>query len=170
MEPLQLKFKDDGKTPNSALPLLIYKNVFSEEKADADYIQQHFESHNWKNAWKNGVYDYLHYHSNTHEAMGVYSGYATIGFGGEEGENITIEEGDAIVIPAGVGHKLIASSEDFGVVGAYPDGKDYDIIKSNPEKYEKGAENIRQVEIPDEDPVYGKMEGLVSLWKYTQEP
>jgi uncharacterized protein YjlB len=57
MEPIQLKFKDDGKIPNSKFPLLIYKNVYSEEKADPEYIKSHFESHNWSNSWNNGVYD-----------------------------------------------------------------------------------------------------------------
>lgn len=42
METIQLKFKDDGKIPNSSLPLLVYKNVFSEEKADADFIKKTF--------------------------------------------------------------------------------------------------------------------------------
>ena len=164
METIQLKFKDDGKIPNSSLPLLIYKNVFSEEKADADFIKQHFEDRNWSNAWKNGVYDYHHYHSNTHEVMGVYSGFATIQFGGENGDKVSIEEGDAVAIPAGVGHKLIESSDDFGVVGAYPDGMDYDILKGEDGERPKADENIKNVPIPDSDPVYGKVEGLLSLW------
>lgn len=165
MEPIQLKFKDDGKIPNSVLPLLIYKNVFSEEKADADFIIQHFEGHNWSNSWKNGVYDYDHYHSNTHEAMGVYSGYAVLQFGGENGEQVSVEAGDAIVIPAGTGHKKISSSADFGVVGAYPDGQDYDIKKGEEAERPQADEAISKVSVPELDPVYGKMEGLTGLWK-----
>lgn len=164
-ETIQLKFKDDGTIPNSKLPLLIYKNVFSEEKADADFITKHFEDRNWSNSWKNGVYDYHHYHSNTHEVLGVYSGYATILFGGEEGSAFSIEEGDAIAIPAGVGHKLIQASEDFGVIGAYPDGMSYDLKKGNTEERPEADQNIEKVPLPDTDPVYGKMEGLVSLWR-----
>jgi len=165
MEPIQLKFKDDGKIPNSRLPLLVYKNVFSEEKADADFIIQHFESHNWKNAWKDGVYDYHHYHSNTHEVLGVYSGYAVLQFGGENGEEVAVEEGDAITIPAGVGHKKIEASEDFGVVGAYPDGSGYDIMKGEANERPQADDNIAKVPLPEFDPVYGKMEGLSGLWK-----
>ncbi|HLA54823.1 MAG TPA: cupin domain-containing protein [Flavobacterium sp.] len=165
MEPIQLKFKDDGKIPNSHLPLLIYKNVFSEEKADADYIIHHFERHNWGNSWKDGVYDYHHYHSNTHEAMGVYSGFATILFGGENGEQVPVEEGDVIIVPAGVGHKKISASDDFKVVGAYPNGSDYDIMKGEKGERPKADENIKKVPLPDKDPVYGMMEGLVPLWK-----
>lgn len=164
METIQLKFKDDGKIPNSSLPLLIYKNVFSEEKADADFIKKHFEDRNWSNSWTNGVYDYHHYHSNTHEVLGVYSGFATIQFGGENGDKISIEEGDAVAIPAGVGHKLIEASDDFGVVGAYPDGMDYDILIGEDGERPRADENIKKVPIPESDPVYGKVEGLLSLW------
>lgn len=165
MEPIQLKFKDDGIIPNSAFPVLLYKNIFSEEKANADFITSHFERYNWRNSWKNGVYDYTHYHSNTHEVMGVYSGYATIKLGGENGENIAIDAGDVVIIPAGVAHQKISASDDFGVVGAYPDGKDYDILKGEKKNRPVADENIKNVSLPDNDPVYGKMEGLISLWK-----
>lgn len=164
-ETIQLKFKDDGTIPNSKLPLLIYKNVFSEEKANADFITKHFEDRDWSNSWKNGVYDYHHYHSNTHEVLGVFSGYATILFGGEEGSAFSIEEGDAVAIPAGVGHKLIQASDDFGVIGAYPNGMSYDLKKGNSEERPEADQNIEKVPLPETDPVYGKMEGLVSLWR-----
>jgi uncharacterized protein YjlB len=165
MEPIQLKFKDDGKIPNSKFPLLIYKNVYSEEKADPEYIKSHFESHNWSNSWNNGVYDYHHYHSTSHEVMGVFSGYATLQFGGEKGEQVSVEEGDVIVIPAGIGHKRISASDDFGVIGAYPNGMDYDIKKGEEDERPEADDNIKKVPLPDNDPVYGKIEGLISLWK-----
>ncbi len=160
-----MRFKDDGKIPNSKFPLLIYKNVYSEEKADPDYIQSHFESHNWRNSWTGGVYDYHHYHSNTHEVLGVYKGFATLQFGGENGEQVSVEEGDVVVIPAGTGHKQMSASDDFGVVGAYPDGMDFDIMKGEKGERPKADENIAKVPLPDNDPVYGKMEGLLALWK-----
>lgn len=165
MEPIQLKFKDDGKIPNSPLPLLIYKNVFSEEKAAKDFIRSHFQSHNWRNAWDNGIYDYHHYHSTTHEVLGIYSGYATLQFGGEDGEQISIEEGDVVIIPAGVGHKKISASDDFAVIGAYPNGMDYDIKKGDSGERPEADENLSKVPMPENDPVYGKTEGLIALWK-----
>jgi len=165
MEPIQLKFKDNQNIPNSALPLLIYKNVFSEEKADAGYIKHHFENHNWTNSWEDGVYDFHHYHSNTHEVLGVFSGYATIQFGGEGGEKVAVEEGDAIVIPAGIAHKKISASEDFGVVGAYPGGKNYDLKKGETGERPEADQNIKNVPLPETDPVYGKMEGVPALWR-----
>ena len=165
MEPIQLKFKDDGKIPNSKYALLIYKNVFSEEQAAADFMTEKFADRNWTNSWRNGVYDYHHYHSITHEVLGIYEGHATLQFGGEQGEIVAVEKGDVVVIPAGVGHKKIDASDDFAVVGAYPGGSDYDIMKGEQGERPKADENIAKVPIPDNDPIYGKMEGLLALWK-----
>ena len=165
MDPIQLRFNDDGAIPNSKFPLLIYKNVFTFEVADADHIEAHFAERNWSNSWRGGIFDYHHYHSISHEVLGVYSGYATVKFGGEQGEEIDIEEGDVVVIPAGVGHKKISSSEDFAVVGAYPNGSDFDILTGKEGERPQADDNIQKVSIPDNDPVYGKMEGLLSLWK-----
>jgi uncharacterized protein YjlB len=163
MEPIQLRFKDDGKIPNSPLPLLIYKGVYSGE--DADYIQTHFESHDWSNAWRDGIFNYVHYHSNTHEVLGVFEGFAKVRFGGDEGETVSLEEGDVVVIPAGVGHQCLEASDDFEVVGAYPGGSDYDIRKGEEGDRPKADENISKVPMPECDPVYGKMQGVPTLWK-----
>ncbi len=165
MEPIQLKFKDDGSIPNSKFPLLIYKGVFTFEVANAEHIESHFAKKNWTNSWRGGVFDYHHYHSITHEVLGVYDGFATLKFGGENGEEVAVEEGDVIIIPAGVGHKKISSSDDFAVVGAYPDGSDYDLLKGDESDRPKAEQNIAKVPIPENDPVYGKMEGLLAIWK-----
>ena len=165
MEPIQLKFKDDGKFPNSKYSLLFYQGAFLEDRADAARIISHFEKYNWTNAWKDGVFDYHHYHSTSHEVLAVSKGDAILQFGGENGEPISVEEGDVVVIPAGVAHKKISASDDFLVVGAYPNGADYDLLKGEPDDRPAADENIAKVPIPDNDPVHGKMEGLLSLWK-----
>ncbi|RZJ73262.1 cupin domain-containing protein [Flavobacterium sp.] len=164
MKPHTFTFKDDGKIPNSNLPLLLYKGVFEEDYIDADAIIAHFRDFGWRNAWKNGVYDYHHYHSITHEVIGIYQGDAVLQFGGESGEKFEVEAGDVVVIPAGVGHRRVTQSEDFAVVGAYPNGCDYDVLRGEPGERPKADENIANVAMPENDPVYGKSQGLLEVW------
>lgn len=53
-----------------------------------------------------------HYHSTTHEVIGVNKGQVTLKIGGKEGRFFTIKSGDVILIPAGVGHFSL-SNETF---------------------------------------------------------
>ena len=41
--------------------------------------------------WRNGVFDYLHYHATVHEALGVARGHARVRFGGDNGKEFEIE-------------------------------------------------------------------------------
>lgn len=112
---------DDGQIPNNPdLPVIIYKAVFKEQP---DEIEAAFNRHQWTGSWTGGVYDYHHYHSNTHEVLGVKAGQATVLIGGDQGERLELHQGDVILLPAGTGHKNAESSPDFEVVGAYPGGK-----------------------------------------------
>ena len=131
--PEQFRFKDDGVFPNSVLPVLLYRQAFMAEAGDrASVVEQCFAENDWTNSWRNGVYSFTHYHSTTHEALGVYRGSATLRLGGEHGKNVEVHAGDVIVIPTGVAHRKVESSEDFGVVGAYPDGREWDLLRGRP--------------------------------------
>jgi len=159
-------FQDDGKIPNSKYPLLLYRNVI-EKSGDksADWLENTFNNNNWTNSWRWGVYDFHHYHSNTHEVLGVYLGKAKLLLGGEQGKIFDVKTGDVIVIPAGVGHKCLSHSVDFGVVGAYPDGASADMNKGEPHERPQADENIRQVPLPKTDPLHGPHGGLLDIWK-----
>jgi uncharacterized protein YjlB len=166
MDGLEVKcyyFKDDGKIPNNAdLPVLFYSGALKEKTEQTEKI---FNNHNWRNSWINGVFDYHHYHSNVHEALGIIQGSATLQLGGEKGEIVVVEAGDVIVLPAGTGHKRLSSSSDFQVVGAYPNGMDYNLRMGLAEERSEVLEEIQCVPIPQLDPIYGEDGPLIDKWQ-----
>jgi|SRR5688572_875383 len=163
-QPEALTFEDDGKIPNNRLPLLLYRDVLP-KGTKANDVQKQFAKNNWTNSWDNGVYSFHHYHSTSHEVLGIYRGNAQLQLGGEKGKKISVKAGDVIVIPAGVGHKNLRSSDDFGVVGAYPDGRTWDVLKGEPGERPNADKNIAALPIPDSDPLLGTSDGLRRLWQ-----
>lgn len=165
MKPDKIFLKDDGMIPNNKLPALIYKNAFNERgNAGARWLEEQFEKHNWSNSWRNGVHSYHHYHSNTHEVLGVYEGHALLQLGGEQGEKVKVTAGDILVIPAGVGHKNI-EDENLQVVGAYPEGRKYDMNYGKENERPAADQNIASVPVPKTDPLLGKSKGLTTVWQ-----
>lgn len=163
--------KRNNYFPNSTLPVLIYKRVFelpNQAHKAAELIGQIFISNKWSNSWKNGIYDYHHYHGNTHECIGVASGSATVILGGPGGKRLKLSQGDLLILPGGMAHKCISFSSNFLCVGAYPGGKDYDINTGSPEEYKKALTSLRSLSIPRYDPVYGKENVLKEYWKLTK--
>jgi uncharacterized protein YjlB len=168
VQPAQLNFKDDGIFPNSPLPLLFYRQALVAGTEDpASIFEKRFAENHWTNSWRNGVYSFPHYHSTSHEVLGVYSGAANLRLGGEHGKNVEVHAGDVIVIPAGVAHQNIGASEDFGVVGAYPEGRDWDLLRGLPGERPKADRNIAALPTPDCDPIYGAKGQLGQIWKIT---
>lgn len=154
--------------PNSSLPVLIYKNVIElpqQKNKAATIVQKLFLSRGWSNSWRNGIYDFHHYHSNTHECMAVCAGSANIILGGPNGKRVKVQQGDVIILPAGVGHRCTAKTGDFRVVGAYPQGKDYDTNTGTAAEFKKALKTIRAVRIPKSDPVFGSQGFLKGYWK-----
>lgn len=165
MQPEKLYFKDDGTIPNSRYPLLLYRQVFTARNAaGAAWLESHFAANNWTNSWRNGVYPFHHYHSTSHEVLGIYAGSALLHLGGEAGQRVRVQAGDILVIPAGVGHKNLGGNA-LGVVGAYPDGRAWDVNRGLPGERPQTDKNIAALPVPANDPFAGKSSGLISIWK-----
>jgi uncharacterized protein YjlB len=166
VEPEEFKFKDDGVFPNSVLPLLVYRQALATKDGDGGSVMQEcLTANDWTNSWRNGVYSFAHYHSTTHEVLGVFSGKATLQLGGQHGKNVEIRAGDVIVIPAGVAHQKITGTADFAVVGGYPDGRDWDLLRGVPGERPEADRKIAALPIPDNDPIYGADGPLRQIWK-----
>jgi uncharacterized protein YjlB len=144
-------FQDDGIYPNSNLPVLYHPNAIQ----DTDTMREVFRKNNWKNSWVNGIFPYHHYHSTAHEVLGVLSGHAAVQLGGPSGEQLQLSRGDVIVLPAGTAHKRLQQTNDFQIIGAYPNGMSFDTKTDKRGEYEQALQEIHHVPLPQQDPVTG---------------
>jgi len=168
-----LRLRDDGRTPNNPkLPLVIYRRAVRFDKAydPAAVFEEIFARHGWRDSWRDGIYDFLHFHTATHEVLGVARGRVTIQFGGEQGRAISLKAGDVAVLPAGTGHQRRRASRDLLVVGAYPAGGHYDEPRPDEVDSLQARRSIAKVPRPRQDPVYGGEGPLLRVWKPALSP
>ena len=164
------RFEDDGETPNNPrLPLVVYRAAvkLAGEHDPAAPFERAFARHGWGDGWRNGIYPFLHFHTATHEVLGIARGRATVEFGGAKGQALTVEAGDVVVLPAGTGHRRIEASGDLLVVGAYPRNASFDQKRPGQVDHEKAVAAIAEVPLPEMDPVHGREGPLMTLWKGT---
>jgi uncharacterized protein YjlB len=166
-KPAPFRFKDDGLIPNHPRwPLIIYRGAVRLPSGldPAAVFEQLFDSYGWGSSWRNGIYDYAHYHSSIHEVLGIARGSARVRFGGTHGRILNLKAGDVAVLPAGTGHQRLKASADLLVVGAYPASGSYDECRSEEDR-EKAIAAIERVPRPSQDPVYGKDGPLIHIWR-----
>ena len=158
---LQHQIPPHGLTPNTSIqnkPLLIYRSAFP-SSTNASQIESHFSSVGVVTPqWRYTMYSTSHFHSTSHEVLGIAAGKAKLCFGHEDNpervEEI-LQKGDVIIMPAGVSHRLLDDIEGgFSMVGSYPTGYDWDMC------YGKSGEESKIARIMDlpwfkRDPVYG---------------
>lgn len=158
--------KTVGGVPNDKLPLLIYQQAVPSNTANADgFLTDLFARNGWPVQWRYQIFTFTHYHSNTHELLGVSQGQAQVQLGGGTGPTARVQKGDVILIPAGVGHKQLSASADFQVLGAYPLGLSPDLYHDDPSKLAQTRKNIAQIAMPKTDPVTGKTGGIRQRWQ-----
>ena len=148
-----LHLAPSGGVPNHpALPALVYRGVLP---ADADAIERRFRANGWAPRWRWGMDDFHHVHVTGHEALGVAAGHARVVLGGPGGPELAVRAGDVLVLPAGTGHRRVAQSPDFLVVGAYPPGQDGTV--SRPPASAEDAARVVALPRPAADPVTGEL-------------
>jgi uncharacterized protein YjlB len=167
-KPSTYKFKDDGETPNnSKCPLIVYRSpVVLHRKFDpAAIFEVLFQANKWGDGWRATMYDYNHFHSSTHECLGIARGTLIAKFGGSEGREIELKAGDVVIIPAGVGHRRIKQSRRLLIVGVYPaNSRKYDEPKPGEIDHATALKKVSQVKNPLTDPVFGKSGPLLTVW------
>ncbi|MBN9311377.1 MAG: cupin domain-containing protein [Devosia sp.] len=162
------RFFDDGTFPNSRLPLLFYEQALPSYASGPDQMEALFVENGWPPSWRASVFTYHHYHSTAHETLGVVAGSARLMLGGPEGQTFDVEPGDVIVIPAGVAHRRLDSSGDFLVVGCYPPGQTWDLLRGEGGERPRADQNIARVPLPGTDPVVGAGGPLAAHWRRVQ--
>ena len=157
--------RSHGWVPNHPrLPVLFYRQALAAGDAedDAAAFEARFARHGWPPQWRAGIYDFHHYHSTAHEVLGVARGTARLVLGGPGGREMEAVAGDALLLPAGTGHRCLACSDDLLVVGAYPPAQCWDICRAaaSPAMLER----IAHLPFPATDPVAGAHRPLAQQW------
>src|SRR3954469_21122568 len=122
----------EERIPNHPLfQVLIYHGVECASPG-AGSARDLFAAHGWGGSWVNGIFDFHHFHSTSHEALAVVAGHAVVELGGPQGRAFDVAAGDVLVLPAGTGHRRASADRGFTVVGAYPAGQeDYDLLRGD---------------------------------------
>ncbi|MGO7018613.1 cupin [Rhizobium leguminosarum] len=162
MDVQQIAFEADEWVPNnSRLPVLYYHSVFITENGSEEFARV-FTSHGWQGVWRNGVFDFQHYHLGAHEVLGVGKGHGKLLIGGPSGKVFDVKAGDCILLPAGTGHMNLGASHDFEVVGAYPRGQHADIQTSAASN--EAVAQMAKLRLPEADPVQGAAGPMMETW------
>ncbi|KIW16478.1 hypothetical protein PV08_06532 [Exophiala spinifera] len=145
--------------PNTSIqgkPLMIYHAVFP--SASAPQIKAHLRAVGVVSPqWEYSMFAETHFHSTTHEVLSIASGSAKCCFGGEKNEGRlepVLEKGDVVIVPAGVGHRLLEDYGGFQMVGSYPTGKSWDMCYGR-EGEEGKVRAIKDLGWFEKDPIYG---------------
>lgn len=162
MEIEQVVFQSSDWVPNNQRrPVVVYKAALI--NGSSSDFEAAFEDNGWTGVWRNGVFDYQHYHAGTHEVLGVGRGRARLLIGGPDGRAIDVSRGDCLILPAGTGHQNLGSSSNFQVVGAYPNAEKADIQTSAATS--EMLEKIASLPVPKTDPLFGSQGFLLDAWR-----
>lgn len=144
--------------PNTSLsphPVVVYHRAFT-PPLSSSAVSGHLRSIGVVDPqWTYPMYTQPHFHSTTHEVLVVLSGSARLQFGGPRNPDkveMRVEEGDVMVLPAGVGHAMLKDEGGFMMLGCYPKGGEQWDHCTGGEEVER---RIRGLGWFERDPIYG---------------
>ncbi|KAL4767068.1 hypothetical protein BDW60DRAFT_227067 [Aspergillus nidulans var. acristatus] len=159
--------------PNSQLPVLHYRNVLPSHPSE-ETVTQFLTANQWEKRGTWGHITIRHFHPNSHECYGIFRGSSKLLLGAGAGDRaggfeLSVQAGDVIVLPAGIAHSCVESSEDYQYIGVYPQRcpRWRNEMGNRPIDLRSLREETERVAIPEADPVYGAGGPLLALWKKT---
>lgn len=165
---LTFRFAADGEVPNNPLlPLVVYRGPLTLTAAigPAAIFEETFAANGWGSSWRNGIHPFRHFHTRSHEVLGIARGNTRVEFGGAAGQILDLGTGDVAILPAGTAHKRVSQSGDLLVVGAYPDASGFDQKRAGEMAIEEALAAIARVPQAVADPVHGADGPLLSAWR-----
>ncbi|KAI6080443.1 RmlC-like cupin domain-containing protein [Hypoxylon rubiginosum] len=152
-----------GLIPNTSIqnkPLIHYHEAFPVATLTASSVESHLTSVGVvEPQWRFTMYNTTHFHSTTHELLCITRGKARLCFGGEDNPDRVekeVEQGDVLVLPAGVGHRLLEDlTGGFEMVGSYPKGCSWDMCYGKKGEEAK-VQSISKLPWFERDPIYGE--------------
>jgi uncharacterized protein YjlB len=157
-------FEPNDGIPNSPLPLVIWKGRLPEAVRGLAATAL-YRRNGWQGTWVYTVFPFWHFHTLGHEVLACVSGNAQIGFGGDKGVKADVATGDVCVIPAGVGHCSFEASAGFQMAGGYPPGQEGNIVRPGDLDDARIERELAAVALPETDPISGKPDGIVEIWR-----
>jgi uncharacterized protein YjlB len=70
-----------------------------------------------------------------------------------------------LLLPAGTTHRRVEADADFLVVGAYPPGQRWDILRGEPADRPDADLRIAKLALPKTDPVGGQGGPMLETWR-----
>ena len=138
----------------------VKQNNLSDKNFESTFLQN-----GWANNWHDIILTEDHFHSNTHEVLGLKRGQARLMLGGRKGKMVNVDMGDVIILPAGVGHYSVDHSMDYQFVGGYPNGADWNLKFSlKKENSPSILAEIANIPLPEKDPIFGDNGPLFEFW------
>jgi uncharacterized protein YjlB len=156
-------FTDAGAIPNHPRFALLWWRGALPADPGPEAFESLFTRHGWGQTWRNGIFTYAHFHSTSHEVLGIARGSVRVRLGGATGVEVDLQGGDAVLIPAGVGHQNLRATSDLLVVGAYPPNCKVDLLRDATGDSAVRA-RIGAVPVPPSDPVEGGPGRLAQKW------
>lgn len=155
----------DGDVPNNPrLAVVVWRGAVPAETGP-DAALGRMAANGWGGGWTWTVFDDHHYHPNAHETLIAVAGWAEIQLGGPSGPLHKVRPGDALILPAGTGHRRHRSSDDFAVCGAYPRGQETYETCWPAEMRLADLGRIAKTPLPAMDPIQGRDGPLMKIWE-----